>query len=315
MKTLALLLIGACPLPAAEAVPSAVSVTPSSGSGVSQVFTFIFTSSSGLYNMYMDIGTVGVGEPHTCMVRYAGDLGDNTILSLLNDGSDQEVGSVRMGTTQSVSNSQCTISGSGGMAVVSGNNITVPVAITFAAGYNGKKNIFGFAENNLSQNSGSQMLGTWTPSEPTLTAASVFPNLGGGEPNEIFTGSYSDSNGASDVQVVYLTFTTASTQPAANSCLVAYVPSNNQLYLFNDAATGVAAGSPITAGTSSTLQNSQCMLSGSAGTATLSGNNVSAPFNLTFQNPVIGIQQNIYGMVQRYDGAQSAWTLLGTWTP
>jgi hypothetical protein len=158
------------------------------------------------------------------------------------------------------------------------------------------------------------MLGTWTPSEPTLTATSVAPNTGGGI-SQTFTGSYSDSNGASDVQVVYLTFTTAAQQPAANSCLVAYVPSGNQLYLFNDAATGVVAGSPITAGTSSTLQNSQCTLSGSGGTATLSGNNVSAPFNLTFQSPVIGIQQNIYGLVQRYDGASSAWTLLGTWTP
>lgn len=262
----------------------------------------------------MDIATVGVGEPHTCMVRYAGDLGDNTILSLLNDGSDQEVGSVRMGTTQSVSNSQCTISGSGGMAVVSGNNITVPVAITFAAGYNGKKNIFGFAENNLSQNSGSQMLGTWTPSEPTLTAASVTPNAGGG-PSQTFAGSYSDSNGASDIQVVYLDFTTAATQPAANSCAVAYVPSSNQIHLFNDTATGVVAGSPITAGTSSTLSNSQCTLSGSGGTATLSGNSVTAPFNLTFQSPVLGTQQSVYGLVQRYDGAQSAWTLLGTWTP
>lgn len=318
MKTLALLLIAACDVPAFGAVPSAVSVTPSSGSGVSQVFSFVFTSPNGtndIYNMYMDIGTYGVGEPHSCLVRY-GNISPvvRLVLTLMADNGYQDAGTVQMGTTQSASNSQCTISGSGGMAVFSGDNITVPVAITFLTGFNGKKNIFAFAENNQGGNSGSQLLGTWTPSEPTLTAASVAPNTGGGA-IQTFTGSYSDSAGASDVQVAYLILTTAATQPAANSCLVAYVPSSNQLYLFNDAANGVVSGSPITAGTASTLTNSQCILSGSGGTATLTGNNVNAPFNLTFESPLLGIQQNIYGMVQRYDGAQSTWALLGTWTP
>ncbi len=307
--------------------PSAVSVSPASGSGLSQVFNFVFMSPNGasdLYIMWMDIAIAGVGEPRSCLFFYAnpanptfahGDIGN--FLNLYTD-DNRDAGTVQMGTNQTVSNSQCTISGSGGLPTVSGNNITVPVAITFKPAFNGKKNIFGFAENNQQMNSGSQLLGAWTPSEPALVAVSIAPNMGGGPGPTTFPAVFSDANGASDIQAVYLVFTTGASQPATNACFVAYVPASNQLYLFNDADNGVAPGSPITEGSTDTVQNSRCILSGSGGTATLSGNNLTVPVKLTFLAPDLGVQQTIYGLVQRYESApaaQSPWANLGTWTP
>ena len=76
------------------------------------------------------------------------------------------------------------------------------------------------------------------------------------------------------------------------------MPAGNALYLFNDADTGVVAGSPITAGGSAaTLSNSQCTLSNSGGTAMLSGNNFTAPFNISFK-PAFAGTHNVFGLVQ-----------------
>ncbi len=309
--------------------PSAVSVTPASGSGLSQTFNFVFTAPNGaadIYATYMEISVAGIGEPHGCMVLYLNPANSALInsqpspsgLILLSDDNFNQQGTVLMGSNQAVSNSQCTISGSGGVPTSSGNNLTVPVAITFKPPFNGRKNIFGFAENRQAMNNGSQLLGTWTPSEPALVAVSIARNMGGGPSPTTFPALFSDANGASDIQAVYLVFTTGASQPATNACFVAYVPASNQLYLFNDADNGVAPGSPITEGSTDTVQNSRCILSGSGGTATLSGNNLTVPVKLTFLAPDLGVQQTMYGLVQRYESApaaQSPWANLGTWTP
>ena len=100
---------------------------------------------------------------------------------------------------------------------------------------------------------------------------------------------------------------------AANSCVVLYNRSNNQLYLINDASTGVVSGS-ITPGGSGTLSNSQCTLSGAGGNATSSGNNLNVPFSITFASGFTGMK-NAYGLAQNNAGANGGWQTLGTWTP
>lgn len=126
-----------------------------------------------------------------------------------------------------------------------------------------------------------------------------------------FSGLYTDPNGASDIQVVYLDF--GSSIMGANSCVVAYVPASNALYLFNDASN--AALGPLTAGSNGTpLSNSQCTLSASGGLATLDTNNHTAPFNITFKNTFTG-SKNVWGLVQSYSGTMSAWNLLGNGVP
>ena len=170
--------------------------------------------------------------------------------------------------------------------------------------------LFGEAQNYSGTMGGAPLLGNWTPATAApLGAVSVTPSTGSGL-TKTFSAVYTDPNGASDLEVVYLDFGTSLFAP--NSCILVYVPASNALYLFNDASTGVASGSPIKAGTSSTLSNSQCTLSGSGGTPTLAGNYLTAPFALTFAGGFTG-SKNIYGMAQNYNGMQSGWPTLGTW--
>jgi hypothetical protein len=111
--------------------------------------------------------------------------------------------------------------------------------------------------------------------------------------------------------VVYLDF--GSSIFAANSCIVAYVPASNALYLFNDASSATLG--PLTAGSNGTpLSNSQCTLSPSGGLATFDTNNLTAPFNITFAGTFTG-SKNVWGLAQSYSGTMSAWNLLGNWTP
>ena len=125
-----------------------------------------------------------------------------------------------------------------------------------------------------------------------------------------FYAQYTDPNGASDIQVVYLDF--GSSLFAPNSCIVGYVPVSNVFYLFSD--NNASASGPAAAGSSSTLSNSQCTVSGSGGTAIMAGNNITIPLSISFASGFAG-SKNVYGMVQNFSGAYSAWSLLGTWTP
>ena len=124
-----------------------------------------------------------------------------------------------------------------------------------------------------------------------------------------FNALYSDTAGAGDIQATYLDF--GPTIFATNSCIVVYVTGNHNLYLFDD---NNSALGPITAGTNATLSNSQCTLSGIGGLATLSGNNLTVPFNLTFTG-TFAAQQMVFGLAQSFSGTQSPWATLGNWTP
>jgi hypothetical protein len=290
--------------------PSAVSSSPNLGSGLSTVFSVTYTdpvSLSDLQVVYLEIG-LSAGGAHSCFAAY---VPASNALYLFNDTNSAVLGPVTPGSSASVANSQCTLSGNGGAVTSSGSNITVPFSVTFVSTFNGQKNLLGYAQSYSGATTGWQQLGYWTPSAGgTLTAISVSPFNGSGFGPQTFTASYTDSNGGSDIQVVYLDF--GSSVLSANSCIVAYVLSNNSLYLFTNDNSGILG--PISAGTASTVSNKQCTLSGSGGLASLSGNGAMVPFNITFANSFTATQ-TMFAMVQSYGGAQSPWATLGYWTP
>jgi hypothetical protein len=148
-----------------------------------------------------------------------------------------------------------------------------------------------------------------------VSAVSVSPNAGSGTDLQVFNAVYSDTNGASDLQVVYLDF--GAVRDAPHDCKVAYVQASNALYLFNDTNNGVVNGSPITLGAGGSLSNSQCTLSGGNTAATVSGNQLTVPFDIQFLGGYGG-KKTIWGLAQTYIGVQSdngVFEALGTWTP
>ncbi len=289
--------------PRPTAVPQ--SVTPSGGAGMRQTFVAQFQDLNGaadLQAVYLDFATVA-GSANTCFVVYV--QGSNK-LYLFSDANSSTLGPVTPGSSQSVSNSQCTLSGSGGTVTATGTTLTVPLAITFASAFSASKTIYGLAQGYTGSNPGWQSLGTWTPG---LGALSVFPDSGFGL-NQTFTAAYSDSKGAGDLQVVYFEIGMGLGQ--AHSCFAAYVRASNALYLFNDANSSLFG--PITPGSSGSISNSQCTLSGAGGPVTSSGNTLTVPFNITFLTGFTG-PMSLFGLAQSYGGAQGGGAVLGTWTP
>src|SRR5579871_1822248 len=299
------------------AVVSAVSVTPNSGSGTGpQVFKAVYSDTSGasdLQVMYLDFGSVG-GAPHDCKVAYA--QGANA-LYLFNDANTAALGPITLGGGGSLSNSQCTLFGGATAATPSGNNLTVPFTIQFLAGYGGLKNIFGMAQSYggaKSANGVFQVLGTWTPATSTPGVVSVSPNSGSGGGPQVFTAVYSDTGGANDLQAVYLDF--GSVGFAAHNCIAVYVPGPNSLYLFTDDNSNAVG--PIAEGAGGgSISNSQCTLTSGGTPATLSGTNLTVPFNITFKSGYGG-KKTIFGLAQTYAAVQSnggVLTSLGNWEP
>ncbi|MCW5983042.1 MAG: hypothetical protein KIT09_33445, partial [Bryobacteraceae bacterium] len=141
--------------------PTADSASPSSGSGLTQAFTWKASSSlsySNLAEMYALFNTA-VSYPNACYLRY--NRASNR-LYLRNNTDTSWLGNFAPGTSGTASNSQCSISGTGASASGAGNQLTLTVPVTFQASFSGTKNDYLFAQDNAGLTSGWQQKGTWT---------------------------------------------------------------------------------------------------------------------------------------------------------
>jgi hypothetical protein len=115
-----------------NASPINVSITPSSGTGSTQTFSFVFSDADG----YTDLSTVymlvnpTLNWPSSCHLNY--DRPANR-LWLLNDGATVWLGPLRPGIAGTVHNTVCGLDGKGSFASESVNNLTVGLALTFKA--------------------------------------------------------------------------------------------------------------------------------------------------------------------------------------
>ena len=146
----------------ANVAPTATSVTPASGSGTSQTFSFAFADANG----YQDLNTVSAifntstGTANACYVYYVKAA---NALYLENNAGTGAQGSVTPGVAGTVSNSQCTINGTGASVTLSGNNLTLAVPVTFQTTFTGSQNVYLSATDDEGLTSGWQQRGTWTP--------------------------------------------------------------------------------------------------------------------------------------------------------
>jgi len=288
--------------------PLVVSVTPSSGSGSSQTFSFLYSDPNG----FADISwvtmliTPNMTNVNACQVYYSRP---GNAAYLLNDAGSAWMGPVTLGTVGSLQNSQCILNVGGSSALGSGNNLTVNLALTFQAAFAGTKNIWSYAADSSGQVSGWQPVGTWTvlgPQPPTVV--SVTPSSGSGS-SQTFSFQYSDPNGFADISWVTMLITPNTTN--VNACQVYYSRPANAAYLLNDAAS--AWMGPVTLGTVGSLGNNQCILNAGGSSALGSGNNLTVNLALTFQSAFAGTK-NIRSYAADSSGQVSGWQSLGTWT-
>ncbi len=291
--------------------PSAVSVSPSSGSGFGpQTFQFAYSDPDGYANiqwthMLFDRSLSGF---QSCYFYY--DRPSNVIY-VAADSAAGWAGSATLGSAGTLQNGQCSLNLGSSAASGSGNTLTVSLRITFASTYAGDYNVYLFAGDTEGNTSGGwQQKGAWTvPGNLPPQAQAAQPSSGSGG-SQTFTFTYSDPNGYQNLK--YLTQSIHPALQAANGCYFFYSPAANAFWLMNDAVT-LWLG-PITPGTAQTVENSQCTLS-AAGMSVWAPNSTTLKFAVpvTFKPNYVGAML-IYQYGEDIGGQVSGWAQTGTWT-
>ena len=122
-----------------ETVPSVVSVSPASGSGLSQQFTWTASSPSGNANLaqLFALFNTSISGANGCYIYYS--RGANALY--LRDNSDTVwTGGFAPGSAGAAGNSNCTIYGTGSSVTSAGNQLAVTVNVTFQSAFAGTKN-------------------------------------------------------------------------------------------------------------------------------------------------------------------------------
>jgi hypothetical protein len=289
--------------------PKIVSVTPNPSTGLSNTFALKYSDTEGassLSEVEVNFNS-STGSANACYAFY---LPANKALHLKNDAGTGST-SITLGSG-TLSNSQCTISGSGTSVVKSGNTFTLNLAVTASSPYTGVHSIFMEAidKSPSSATTGWINKGTWTPTaNQPPTVVSVSPNPASGASNT-FALVYSDPNGATDLNEVDVVFNHSSTG-TGSSCYVSYYPVKNMVELKNDAGSGFTSLTPG----SGTLSNTRCTISGSGTSVSRSGDTLTLHLAVTATGPYIGKSLNIYMQAHDNSVAKSGWINQGTWAP
>lgn len=136
------------------------SLTPNSGSGASQTFSFAMYDSKGyatIANAQIVIGG-SLAAANTCFI-YFNRPSNN--LYLANDAGTTWMGPITIGQSGNLQNSQCTLSAAGSSAIGAGDTLTLSVALSFPSAFAGTKSVWMDA-NDGSLDTNWLKLGTWT---------------------------------------------------------------------------------------------------------------------------------------------------------
>ena len=145
-------------LPASS--PAVGAVSPASGAGRAQTFAFTFSDANGWQNL----GVVNIlindylDGRHGCYLAYSRSLG---VLYLVNDAGDALLPELYLGMPAAVSNSQCTVYGTGSSVTGSGTTLTLTLNIAFSPSFVGDRIIYLAARDVAERKSGWQARGRW----------------------------------------------------------------------------------------------------------------------------------------------------------
>jgi Beta-propeller repeat. len=291
--------------------PANVSVAPASGSGANQTFSFVYSDPYGNADInwaQMHFQTQLVSQ-NACYLQYTRA---SNVIQLVNDSGGGYAGSAAVGIAGSLNNSQCTLDTGASSVAVSGNNLTLNLALIFKPAFAGAKNISMGVVNNANVFSGWQVKGTWTVAAGgSLPAAnvSVTPASGAGS-SQTFSFVYSDAYAYTDINWVQMHLQTQLV--ADHACYLQYTRASNSIQLINDAGTGYV-GTGSTVGSIGTLANGQCTLDTGASSVSGAGNNLTVTLALSFTASFQGPKTISMGAVTN-SYVFSGWQAKGSWT-
>jgi len=148
-------------MPASAGPPAVVSLSPASGTGLTQAFTMVYSDPNGISDLsdVLVVFNTSVSVSSGCAVVYV--PGTNKMYLYNNAGTALST-AVIPGSLGSVSNSQCTLAGTGSSFTTSGDDLTLTVALTFSTTFVGQQKVYLEAKGSAA-NSGWVKKGTWTP--------------------------------------------------------------------------------------------------------------------------------------------------------
>ncbi len=285
-------------------LPAVNSVTPSSGTGSTVIFTAVFSDPAGASSLTAVSLLVNASASlnSACYVSYSPAANQFT---LANDVASS--GSIPIvpggGSGQ---NDQCTINGRSSTATISATTLTLNVSLTFQPGFEGNKTVYLYATS-AGANTGLVALGAWTATIPAAqpSVGSVSPNGSTGS-SQTFSFVFSDSQNVANIADVAMLF--APSLVFQNTCYVVYDAVQGLFQLAYDNAGGSNAKSVNSIGT---LQNSQCTVGGT--TVTISGLSLILSVSITFNGVFSGLQDIFLDAVD-VNGASTGWVQSGTYT-
>ncbi len=280
-------------------------MSPNSGTGISQTFSFAFADPQGYQslsgvNALINTSTNGLGA---CWIYY--DLSGPTLWLASDDASTWS--SAAVGSSSTLQNSQCSINAAGLSGTGSGTSFTIQVPIVFKSGFTGGKTIY-LRAIDASGPSSFAPSGSWTvPASAPLGAASVTPNSGAGT-TTTFALTLNDPNGYQQLSGGNLLIN--SSLNGVGACWVYYDAAGNWLWLAHDDTLnwdGAPAGVP------GLLANGQCSINPQGVTASGSGSLLTVTIPITFSGSFAGAKSS-YGRAIDNGAGASSFTQLGSWT-
>jgi hypothetical protein len=154
---------------------SSVFISPSSGSGSEQTFTAIYSdTTSQIQSVFLNLKTSGDNTlaANACKLRY--DPGSTDIF-LVNDAGTNYGSPITSGSPTALSNSQCTLFGTGTYATTFGNNVITYFRVSFFPVFVGKKEItLGGVDQTGVSTFSNLSRGTFTVTAPSLASSQTF---------------------------------------------------------------------------------------------------------------------------------------------
>jgi hypothetical protein len=296
-----------------NSAPVANQVSPASGTGNSQIFTFTFSDPDGWQNLSVVNVLVNfwLDGRQACYLAYVPVTGT---LYLVDDAGNAGGPYQAMSLPGSglVSNSQCIVRGNYSSVSASGTTLTLTLNIEFRSSFAGTRLVYLAARDTAGGNSNWQRLGVWTvPGLPLTSPAvvSMSPQRGSGAGPVAFTFQFYDGDGSQDLNV--LNILVNDWLDGRQACYLAYVRSLNGVYLVNDAGDGLLPLLPL--GGTGSMSNSQCTVLASGSSVSASGSYLTLTLNLAFKSALAG-NRAFYVAARDMMEHNSGWRAMGTWT-
>ncbi len=299
--------------------PSAVSIAPNSGSGGSETFTLTYSDPDGINDLAFVHWLLNTSLAYggSCGVRYSPVTGQ---FNLVNEAGSAWQSPATVGT---VSNSRYSVDLSATQTQSSGSTLTLSLPVEFTAAFAGAKFAWIQAEDKSDDDSGWQQLGAWTvpsstprgggggtnppPYGTAPSAGQITPSSGDSATQE-FSMTFSDPDGAGDIENAYFLANTTATWPGA--CGLRYSRSTNQLRIGTDSASGWAGA--LNPGSGS-IENSECSVDGDSVEVTDAGNQLTLTMEVAFKDS-FGGARGLFLSAEDSQGNSTEWKSVGSWS-